>query len=81
MQVTYTLHIEPVEEGGYIAYFPALPGCQTQGESLDEVIAMSKDALAGYLEWLDEDGEKPPQETHILKKVGFELPISMQLSG
>ena len=80
MEVTYTLHIDPAEEGGYIAYFPALPGCQTQGETLDEVIAMAKDAVAGYLELLQEEGRPFPVEKHAPKQVGFELPLSMSLS-
>ena len=37
---TYTVKIEPCEEGGFWAYFPALPGCHTQGETIEEVLAM-----------------------------------------
>ena len=51
-EVTYTVHIEPAEEGGFVASFPALPGCQPQGETFEEVIAMAKDALVGFLETL-----------------------------
>jgi antitoxin HicB len=80
MEVTYTVHIEPAEEGGFVAWFPALPGCHTQGETLEEVIAMAKDALAGYLEWLREDGEPIPVEKHLPKQVGFELPLSASLA-
>lgn len=80
MEVTYTVHIESAKEGGYVAHFPALPGCHTQGETLEEVIAMAKDALAGYLEWLQEDGQPLPVETHLSKQVGFELPLSMSLA-
>ena len=80
MEVTYTVHIEPAEEGGYIAYFPALPGCHTQGKNFEEVVAMAKDALAGYLEWLQEDGAPIPKEIHATKQVGFEFPLSMSLS-
>lgn len=80
MEVTYTVHIEPAEEGGYIAYFPALPGCHTQGETFEEVVARAKDALAGYLEWLQEDGEPIPREIYATKQVGFEFPLSMSLT-
>ena len=61
-EVTFTVHIEHAEEGGFVANFPALPGCQTQGETFDEVIAMAKDALAGFLETLREHGEAIPRE-------------------
>jgi len=62
MEVTYTVHIEPAEEGGYVAWFPTLPGCHTQGETLEEVIAMAKDALVGYMECLREHGDPIPVE-------------------
>jgi len=78
-QVTYTVHVEPAEEGGYVAFFPALPGCHTQGETLEEVIAMAKDALMGYLECLHAHGDLIPMENPTSKLVGFDLPLSMSL--
>lgn len=80
MEVTYNLHIEPAEDGGFVAWFPALPGCHTQGRTLEEVIAMAKGALKGYLEWLQEDGEPIPVEKYAPKQVGFELPLSASLA-
>jgi antitoxin HicB len=74
---TYTAHIEPCDEGGFVAFFPALPGCHTQGETLEEVIAMAKDALAGYLETLQAHGEVIPQERSSVKVSGFDLPLSV----
>ena len=79
-EVTYTVHIEPAEEGGYIASFPALPGCYTQGETLDDVIAMAKDALVGFLETLRERGQSIPRETIHSKHVGFEFPLSASVA-
>lgn len=79
-EVTYTVHIEPCEEGGFVASFPALPGCQTQGETLEEVIAMAKEALAGYLNSLVAHGEAVPRERARFKQVGFELPLSASLA-
>ncbi len=79
-EVTYTVHIEPVEEGGYFAYFPSLPGCFTQGETMDEVIAMAKEALIGFLEVLREHGQPIPSETIHSKRVGFEFPLSASLA-
>jgi len=40
------------EAGGYVAVVPALPGCQTQGETLAEVMKNLKEALTIYLETL-----------------------------
>jgi predicted RNase H-like HicB family nuclease len=42
--------IEEAEEGGYIAHCPALKGCMSQGETLEEVKENIKDAAAGWLE-------------------------------
>ena len=44
-----TAHVHPAEEGGYWAEVPALPGCLTQGETLDEVVENLNDAIAGWL--------------------------------
>jgi predicted RNase H-like HicB family nuclease len=42
--------IHPAEEGGYWAEVPALPGCITEGDTIEEVIANLKDAIEGWLE-------------------------------
>jgi len=40
------------EAGGYVAVVPSLPGCQTQGETLAEVMKNAKEAITVYLETL-----------------------------
>ncbi len=77
---TYVATIESAEEGGYIAYFPSLPGCITEGDSLEEVIAMAKDALAGYLETRKDLGWPIPKEKKSIRKFpkGFTLPLSVR---
>ncbi|MEH2249504.1 type II toxin-antitoxin system HicB family antitoxin [Nostoc sp.] len=42
--------IHSAEEGGYWAEVPALPGCITEGDTIEEVIANLKDAIEGWLE-------------------------------
>ncbi|MEH1900933.1 MAG: type II toxin-antitoxin system HicB family antitoxin [Nostoc sp.] len=39
--------IHPAEEGGYWAEVPAFPGCITEGDTIEEVIANLKDAIEG----------------------------------
>ncbi len=59
----YTIILDPdEEEGGYTVTVPALPGCITQGETLEEAIAMARDAIQGYLEALAKDGQPIPEE-------------------
>jgi len=43
------------DENGFFAYCPALRGCQTQGDSLDEVIDNIKEAMELYIETLSKD--------------------------
>jgi predicted RNase H-like HicB family nuclease len=40
------------DEHGYYAYCPELPGCQSQGDSLEEVQANIKEAVELYIETL-----------------------------
>ena len=42
--------IHPAEEGGYWAEVPALPGCITEGDTMEEVVANLQDAIAGWLD-------------------------------
>ena len=42
--------VHPAEEGGFWAEVPAMPGCVTQGETLDEVRENLREAIVGWLE-------------------------------
>jgi len=46
------------ETGGYVAFVPALPGCHTQGDTLEELIKHVKEAIELYLETLTKDERK-----------------------
>lgn len=46
--------IHPAAEGGYWAEVPALPGCISEGDTIDEVIANIKDAIEGWLDVANE---------------------------
>ena len=54
------------DEYGYYAYCPELEGCQSQGDSLEEVIANIKEAIELYLETLPEDERKESLSKEIL---------------
>jgi len=41
---------EPSEDGGYTVYVPALPGCISEGDTLDEARQNIREAIALYLE-------------------------------
>jgi len=59
---TYTIHLEPAEEGGYVVTVPALPGCVTQGETYPEALEMAEDCIRGFLEALAKAGQPIPRE-------------------
>jgi predicted RNase H-like HicB family nuclease len=44
------------DAGGYSASIPALPGCHTQGETLEELRANLREAAEGWLAVAHEDG-------------------------
>ena len=59
----YTIILEyDAEEGGYTVTVPALPGCITQGESVEECIERAHEAIEGYIESLIAEGEAIPDE-------------------
>ncbi|MFY8189413.1 MAG: type II toxin-antitoxin system HicB family antitoxin [Bacteroidia bacterium] len=64
---TYKLHLHKEIEGGFTVNVPALPGCVTYGEDLDEAISMAKEAISLYIEELQERGETIPDDTNTLE--------------
>lgn len=57
MQMEYTILIHPAEEGGYWVEVPALPGCFSQGETVDEAIQNAKEAVESHVACLREEGQ------------------------
>ena len=47
--------LEPSEEGGYTVYVPALSGCISEGNSIDEALENIQEAIELYLEPIEED--------------------------
>ena len=52
--------VHPAEEGGYWAEVPALPGCVSEGDSLDETLANVREAAEGWLLVASERATVPP---------------------
>jgi predicted RNase H-like HicB family nuclease len=47
--------LEPSEEGGFTVFVPSLPGCISEGGSRDEALSNIKEAIALYLEPIEDD--------------------------
>ncbi len=59
-QHTYRILLNKEPEGGFTVTVPALPGCITYGESMDEAIVNAKEAIELFLESLIAHGERIP---------------------
>ena len=76
---TYTVLIEPAEEGGYVVTVPRLPGCVTQGETPKEARAMAADAIEGYIESLRAHGDAiPASEPHTENPIREEITVTLK---
>ncbi|MBI2911585.1 MAG: type II toxin-antitoxin system HicB family antitoxin [Chloroflexi bacterium] len=62
--------LHKAEEGGYWLEVPALPGCYSQGETVDEALANVREAIELYLDTLSEKGEVLPKDADTVFKVG-----------
>jgi predicted RNase H-like HicB family nuclease len=67
MNYTYKLRLAPEPEGGYTVFVPALPGCITYGESVEQAIEMAKEAISLYVEELVARGEAVPDDSNTLE--------------
>ncbi len=60
----FTVIFFPAKEGGFTVSVPALPGCFTEGDSLEEAQVMAKDAIRAYIESLQMDDQEIPSENN-----------------
>lgn len=59
----YTIVLLPdSEEQAFTVLVPELPGCITQGETVDEALANAREAIEGHLEALAATGQEIPEE-------------------
>ncbi len=57
--------LEPSEEGGYTVTVPALPGCISEGNDVDDALVNIREAIGLYLESVEDDW-LPDENTLIL---------------
>jgi antitoxin HicB len=62
----FSVVLEPDREepDRYNVRVPALPGCFTYGESIEDALMNAREAITGYVESLLADGEPIPADTH-----------------
>ena len=60
---TYKLHLHKEDDGGFTVIVPSLPGCISQGKTREEALANIEEAIALYIEVLQDRGEPVPNDT------------------
>lgn len=74
---SFTVHFLTEDDGGYSVIVPALPGCNTQGDTFEQAEMNARDAIALYIESLQAHGEPIPLEGEtVFKRVS--VPITHQ---
>ena len=65
----FTVVLEKDEDGVYVARVPALPGCISDGHTVEEVMSNIKEAIRGFIEDMKADGETVPHDIDIIGNV------------
>ena len=68
MSRTFKIILEK-ESSGFSVIVPSLPGCCTQGETIQECMVNAKEAIELYLESLKEDNLPIPDADVLLEEV------------
>ena len=69
--MTFTVLVHPAEEGGFWAEVPELPGCMSQGETLDELQTNVVEAIEACLTaYIEDHGSAPPGNV-----IKWEIPV------
>jgi antitoxin HicB len=64
--VLYRFTVRPLSEdegSGYLVEFPDLPGCMSDGETIEEAILNGIEAMGGWVEAMRAEGHPIPQPT------------------
>jgi len=62
----YTVIFHHAEEGGYWVEVPVLPGCYSQGNTMEEAMRNIKEAIESHLEALRDDKQEIPSEEELV---------------
>ena len=74
MKYDFTIVIEP-DETGFHAFVPALQGCHSFGDTLDEARSNIAEAIELHVECMIEDGEEIPveKEPYFVTRLSFPI--------
>jgi len=78
----YKIEVLPEEEGGgLLITYPDLPGCMSDGDTLEEALYMGEDARKAWIETKFENGEEIPEpfsaDEHYSGRITLRTPKSL----
>jgi predicted RNase H-like HicB family nuclease len=79
MKLTYRVLLHP-DEGGYAVVVPALPGCFSQGNSIEEAIEHAMEAIEVHIAGLRRSGEPVP-EGDTTPDQSIDVPITITVAA
>jgi len=65
MVYVYPATIQKENDGRFSVWFDDLPGCATSGATLADAVAMARDAMGGWLDCAQSNGDAIPQASNI----------------
>ncbi|MHB1439466.1 MAG: type II toxin-antitoxin system HicB family antitoxin [Cuniculiplasma sp.] len=65
----YTVVLEKDEDGIYVTTVPALPGCISDGKTVEEALTNIREAIQGFIDDMKSDGEPIPGDVEIIGNV------------
>jgi len=82
MEYRVPVVVEPLEEGGYYAECPILPGCHVEGATYLEALENLEDAIRIHIEGRLEFGDPlPPELTRAQKPRRFRLDLPVTVAA
>ncbi len=61
------------DDGGYTVTVPSLPGCISEGNTVEEALTNAKEAISVYLDYLNDKGESIEDiQTSIVATIGVD---------
>jgi predicted RNase H-like HicB family nuclease len=82
MEYRVPVIVEPLEEGGYYAECPILPGCHVEGTTYLEALGNLEDAIRLHIEGRLEFGDQLPSEltpVHQIERFSLQLPVTISI--
>ena len=68
-ELEYAIIIHEAEEGGFWSDVPSLPGAGSQGETVDETVANTKESIEAVLDVMRESGQTPAAPHDLIIKI------------